>query len=422
MTRLLWFMVPTALAVGTMTLWWSPPLTFWMWAWALLTAVLAFVAHRHSAVTRWLGLGQSLMGAVQAFSWTVAGPWGALLGCLAPFVMPRKHLPMVQTYNMASFVIMSCAGWWGFVAAGGRPIWHAEHALHHVAIPVAVGALVQLLANVLLIVPGLALIRGHRLPALVRDATGVLRAGWANQIMGAVVLALLAWAIKPHGVGLLLAAVPLMVHMAVVNTIQTAEVGQTRALRTLSRAAQASDPYVELHGARVAEYAKEIGRHLRLGPHQLESLDLAARLHDIGFVALPPEVGEREQGHAAQGARMLEGLPFLDAAADLIRHSHDSTDPPDAPHGPHRGAPAESHPLELRVLQVADAVDALVAERPGLDVDGICDLLALDGAYEPRVVAALRSARPVLRAAEVPVQERPAWWRHDLPAGLRGPS
>ena len=74
------------------------------------------------------------------------------------------------------------------------------------------------------------------------------------------------------------------------------------------------------------------------------------------------------------------------------------------------------------MLQVADAVDALVAERPGLDVDGICDLLALDGAYEPRVVAALRSARPVLRAVEAPVQERPAWWRHDLPADLRGAS
>lgn len=422
MTRLLWFMVPTALAVGTMTLWWAPGLAARLWPAALLAALAAVVAHRLAAITRWLGLGQSLMGAIQAFSWTVAGPWAALLACTAPFVLPRRRMPVVQTYNMASLVVMSCAGWWGFHLAGGRLLWDAEHALHHVAIPVAVGALTQLLTNVLLIVPGLALIRGHRLPALVRDATGVLRAGWANQIMGAVVLALLAWAIKPHGVGLLLAAVPLMVHMAVVNTIQTAEVGQTRALRTLSRAAQASDPYVELHGARVAEYAKEIGRHLRLGPHQLESLDLAARLHDIGFVALPPEVGQREQGHAAQGARMLEGLPFLDAAAVLIRHSHDSTNPPDAPHGPHRGAPAESHPLELRVLQVADAVDALVAERPGLDVDGICDLLALDGAYEPRVVAALRSARPVLRAAEVPVQERPAWWRHDLPAGLRGAS
>ncbi|WP_374929117.1 HD domain-containing protein [Kytococcus sedentarius] len=414
MTRLLWFMVPTALAVGTMTLWWAPALSPRQAPAVVLAAGCAVAAHRFSAITRWLGLGQSLMGAIQAFSWVVVGPWAALLACLAPFVLPRRRLPVVQTYNTASFVVMSCAGWWGFHAAGGDLLWEAQHPAWDLGVPVAVGALVQLLTNVLLIVPGLALIRGHRLPALVRDATGVLRAGWANQVMGAVVLALLAWAIKPHGVGLVLAAVPLMVHMAVVNTIQTAEVGQTRALRTLTRAAQTSDPYVELHGARVAEYAKEIGRHLRLGPHQMESLDLAARLHDIGFVALPPEAGDRELGHGTQGARMLEGLPFLDAAADLIRHSHDTAEEPEAP--------GETHPVELRVLQVADAVDALVAERPDLDVDGLCDLLAADAAYDPRVVAALRSARPVLRAPEMPLEDRPPWWRHDLPAGLRGAS
>ena len=91
MTRLLWFMVPTALAVGTMTLWWAPGLAARLWPAALLAALAAVVAHRFAAITRWLGLGQSLMGAIQAFSWTVAGPWAALLACTAPFVLPRRR-------------------------------------------------------------------------------------------------------------------------------------------------------------------------------------------------------------------------------------------------------------------------------------------------------------------------------------------
>lgn len=416
MTRLLWFMVPTALAVGTMTLLSAPALGPWQWVLAFLTAVLAVAAHKLSAITRWLGLGQSLMGTVQAFSWVVAGPWASLAACFGPPLVSRQRVPLVHVYNVASLLIMSCAGWWGFHLAGGRQLWEADSAWSHVAFPVAVGAVAQLLTNVLLIVPGLAVLRGHRLPALVRDAAGVLRVGWLNQILGAVLLALLAWAIQPHGVGLLLAAVPLMVHMAVVSTIQEAEVGQTRALRTLTRAAQTSDPYVELHGVRVAEYAKEIGRQMRLGPHQMESLDLAARLHDIGYVSLPPRHGgERQLNHTLQGARMVEGLPFLDAAARLIRHSHDPVPPADQAETLGRGS------LELRVLQVADAVDAVVAERPELDVDQICDLLESEPSrYDPRAVAGLRRARPVLREPQIPIGQRPSWWRHDLPTALEG--
>ncbi len=406
-------MVPTAVAVGTITLWSAPVPDLKWWPLSVILLLLAVVAQRATAVTRWLGLGQSLMGAVQALSWIVAGPWAAVLASVVFPLVSRQRSLVVHGYNVASFVIMSCAGWWGFHLVGGELMPDAPRAFQDVALPVAVGSTVQVLANVALIVPGLALLRGHRLPALSLDVVRVLRAGAFNQVLGGVVLALSMWAIEPHGVGLFVAGVPLLVHMAVLGTIAAAELGQARALRTLSRAAQTSDPYVELHGARVAEYAKEIGRHLRLGPHQMESLDLAARLHDIGFVALPPEEGDLVSAHAAQGARMVEGLPFLDAAARLIRESHAPVAPPD-------GSPC-SHPIELRAMQVADAVDAMVGQRPESTVDEICDVLEQHPAlYDPRAVNALRSARPVLQTPVTELSARPGWWHHDLPPALRG--
>lgn len=407
-------MVPTAVAVGTMTLWHgSAPAPIW-WPAAATAVVLAVAAQRATAITRWLGLGQSLMGTVQAVSWLFAGPWAAVIACLALPAVARRRDPVILLYNISSLVIMSCAGWWGFHWAGGDTMTSAQDGLRDVAVPVAVGALAQLLTNVLLIIPGLSVIRGHRLPALTRDAVTVLRAGWANQVLGSVVLALATWGIHPRGLGLLVAAVPLMVHMAVLGTIQEAETGQTRALRTLIRAAKTSDPYLEPHGARVAEYAKEVGRHLRLGPHQMESLDLAARLHDIGFVALPLQEGEREPGHGAQGARMVEGLPFLDAAARLIRDSH-------APVPAGAGEGGDPHPIELRVLQVADAVDALVTLSPAVTVEEICAVLEADPQhYDARAVAGLREARPVLRPHDLAMDQLPEWWRHDIPTALRG--
>ncbi len=408
-------MVPTACAVGTITLWNAPTVAGRWWPIAVLAVVAAVAAHRFTAVTRWLGLGQSLMGTVQALSWLVAGPWVAVVSSLFVPLVARRKDPVIIAYNVSTFVIMSCAGWWGYHWAGGDNMASAHSGLWDVAVPVAVGALTQLLTNVLLIIPGLSVLRGHRLPALTRDAVSVLRAGWVNQVLGSVVLALATWGIHPRGLGLLVAAVPLMVHMAVLATIQEAETGQTRALRTLMRAAKTSDPYLEPHGARVAEYAKEVGRHLRLGPHQMESLDLAARLHDIGFVALPPQEGEREQGHGEQGARMVQGLPFLDAAARLIRDSHVPV-----PAGVEMGT-EHAQPIELRVLQVADAVDALVTERPDITVEEICDLLEADPTrYDRRAVDGLREARPVLRRHDVALEDLPGWWRHDLPRAVRG--
>lgn len=416
MNRLLWGVVPTALVVGTTTLCLVPLPEVRYWPMAVFLVVLAAAAHRYTAVTRWLGLGHSLMGTVQALSWLFAGPWASLMACLAPVVVPRTRKPwQVHAYNVGTFVIMSSAGWWGFHWAGGEYLGNAGHPIQDVAWPTVVGALSQLLTNILLIVPGLALLRGHGLPALARDAATVLRVGSFNQVLGSVVLALATWGIHPRGLGLLVAAVPLMVHMAVLATIQEAETGQTRALRTLMRAAKTSDPYLEPHGARVAEYAKEVGRHLRLGPHQMESLDLAARLHDIGFVALPPQEGERERGHGEQGARMVQGLPFLDAAARLIRDSHAPV-----PAGAEMDT-ERAQPIELRVLQVADAVDALVTERPDITVEEICDLLEADPTrYDRRAVDGLREARPVLRRHDVALEDLPGWWRHDLPRAVRG--
>ena len=64
--------------------------------------------------------------------------------------------------------------------------------------------------------------------------------------------------------------------------------------------------------------------------------------------------------HPEEGVRMLSSIPFLDKALDVVRHHHERWDGsgyPDGLRGMHI-------PLWARIFAVADALDAMTAERP----------------------------------------------------------
>lgn len=407
MNRALLFVVPAALAVGTTTLLnGAPPAQSWLTA---LFAVLAIGSQRVVAAPRWLGLSQSLMGTVQAVSWLVAGPWVAVLSAVGVVLFTRSQRTGVTIFNLASCVIYSAAGYWAFRLAGGQCLEVAEHPWGDVALPVAVGALVQLVANLAFAIWAIVTMSGHHPLRALQDAMRVMNLGSFNQIVGAVLWALLVWSIEPHGVGLLLGIAPLLIHMSVLRRIEAAERTQRETLATLVGAADTSDPYVAAHGQRVARYAQAMGRREGLGPRDIEHLDLASRLHDVGFIS-PMRRGEDPvPGHERRGSEVLAGLDLLEEAADLVARSHE----------PLGHLPAsDQRDLVLGLLQVADAVDATVVARPDCDVDDVIRAVESDPArFHPAAVRALRQTRPRLVEAH---GEPPSWFAHDLPRGVVG--
>ena len=127
-------------------------------------------------------------------------------------------------------------------------------------------------------------------------------------------------------------------------------------------------------------------------------------LHDIGKVAVPDAV-LRQRGplddeeweilksHPEIGARILEPLPFLTRARDIVMHHHERWDGTGYPHG----LAGEEIPLWARIFAVADAVDeamnarlyetaaleavrAEISNRAGTEFDPQCvaSFLALD--------------------------------------------
>ena len=141
-------------------------------------------------------------------------------------------------------------------------------------------------------------------------------------------------------------------------------------LRGLVTALETRVPGAAGHGRRVAAGAMVIGRRLGLAGFELERLEWAARVHDVGKIIVSPEILEKPskltnceyaevQRHAGFGARLVASLgdPALTA---IVRHHHERIDGSGYPDGLHGAA----IPLGARIVAVADTFDALTSSRP----------------------------------------------------------
>jgi len=150
-----------------------------------------------------------------------------------------------------------------------------------------------------------------------------------------------------------------------------------RVVRALSGAVEAKDLYTEGHLRRVSGAAVAVGRRLGLAEGDLEALRIASALHDIGKIGIPEDLlnkpaplaaAEREvmARHPAIGARILETVEGLEAAAALVLHHQERWD--GITEGTFPGYPAglagEEIPLGARIIAVVDAFDAMTTDRP----------------------------------------------------------
>ena len=125
-------------------------------------------------------------------------------------------------------------------------------------------------------------------------------------------------------------------------------------------------PWQAGHGRRTATISILIGQTVGLNSVELHDLTLAALLHDIGLLKLPPHLMSRSdslepesyvaiQNHPRLGALLLEPFFFLREASVLVAHHHERWDGSGYPYGI-RG---RFLPLGARILSIADAFDAI---------------------------------------------------------------
>lgn len=142
-------------------------------------------------------------------------------------------------------------------------------------------------------------------------------------------------------------------------------------IKALVTALEARDEYTKGHTTRVSKYSLMLGRQMSLSIFELDKLEIAANLHDIGKIGVrddillkPGKLSDEEyakiQEHAVIGAEILRPLNSLNDVVPLILFHHERWDG--------NGYPSmikgTDIPLGARIIAIADTFDAITSDRP----------------------------------------------------------
>jgi putative nucleotidyltransferase with HDIG domain len=306
----------------------------------------------------------------------LAGPvGGALLGAASAisFQEIRERKPLVlMLVNLSQLFLAGLAAGWVLVALGGGPM----PGLQAVSTNVGGALLAPFLAvvscfvvNLLLVGIAFALKTGMGW----RDTIRVLNPGayWISLL----VLALLGYVMAhlmniSSWLGLLLLVLPFAMARRTFRVFVELSEAYTATVRSLVAAIEAKDPYTRGHSERVAIYARRLAEVLGLPHPDVDALERAALLHDVGKIGielrtltspneLPADEVRQIREHPALGVEILEDVEFLADIVPVVRHHHERIDGAGYPDGL---AGAEI-PVLARVLAVADSHDAMTSDR-----------------------------------------------------------
>ena len=138
----------------------------------------------------------------------------------------------------------------------------------------------------------------------------------------------------------------------------------------LARAVEAKDTYTAGHCDRVSSMSRAIGLQLSLPPNEINTLELAATLHDIGKIGIPSSVLNKPgrltkdeydviKTHSTIGYKIIKDVDHLKEAALYVLQHHERVDGNGYPHG----LVGEQISLGARILGLVDSVDAMASIR-----------------------------------------------------------
>ncbi|MCC6728949.1 MAG: response regulator [Chthonomonadales bacterium] len=144
-----------------------------------------------------------------------------------------------------------------------------------------------------------------------------------------------------------------------------------RAIAALAAAIDAKQACTAEHSRRVSAITVALAGEMGLGPSDRASIELAAQVHDVGKIAVPDAVLDKDgpltpdewavmRRHPGRGAEIVMQVEELREVARIVRHHHERIDGRGYPDGLRE----DDIPFLARVLAVADAYEAMTSDRP----------------------------------------------------------
>lgn len=139
---------------------------------------------------------------------------------------------------------------------------------------------------------------------------------------------------------------------------------------TIARTVDAKDINTSQHSLRVSEYSVLIAKELGYNEDECENLKKAALLHDIGKIGIPDRILNKPdrltdeeyalmKSHVEKGAQILKNFTLINHVEEGALYHHERYDGS----GYMYGLKGEEIPLNARIIGIADAFDAMTANR-----------------------------------------------------------
>jgi putative nucleotidyltransferase with HDIG domain len=171
-------------------------------------------------------------------------------------------------------------------------------------------------------------------------------------------------------------------------------------IKTVASLVELRDPYTAGHQSRVSKLACAIAEEMGYKGDQIEGINAAGLVHDIGKISIPSEILSKPgrlnkiefqmiKAHPLVGYEILKDIEFPWPIAEYILQHHERLDGSGYP----SGLSGNDICMEARVLSVADVVEAMATHRPyrpALGIIAALDEISMNKGilYDPQVVDA----------------------------------
>ncbi|UCC26425.1 MAG: HD-GYP domain-containing protein [Gemmatimonadales bacterium] len=350
-------------------------------SWVGLLVLFGFgLLSEHQAVKTVLGEGVGthaitfipLLATVVLYGPAAPVAFMASVGAIGEFVIRRKPFQRalfnVSQYLVATTVAGKAFEWFG----GDALVW--DGAFDPQLLPFAAFGVTMLALNQFFVAGAISLSQDMRLREVVQKVAGPAGATATYDLLISPVALIVAFLyLEVDWPGLLLAVFPLLFirHAYLLNfRLQQAN---RDLLKALVKAIETRDPYTSGHSLRVQALAGRIASSMGLPEYRKRNIEQAALLHDIGKIdAIYTEIlkkpdslsaSERAviESHVTKGVELLTSISsFPKEVIESVRSHHEREDGKGYPDG----LRAPDIPLGAKIINVCDAIDAMLSDRP----------------------------------------------------------
>jgi hypothetical protein len=259
------------------------------------------------------------------------------------------------------------------------------------AVALTAWLVVEVLIRALLVLGPRELSRSYLARAMLHDMNVFMGLALTGALFGELFGEVEWWALP-------IALLPYSFAHSAFKRFQDTKTTYRQTIRALARIPEVSGLGIDGHADRTTDLATSIAKEMGLGPVQVEDVEYAGLMHDIGRVSLSEpqvlKVGYTDDDIARWSAEIIAESPYLERVADQVRYQYESYRKPGSGSDPDVS-------IVSRIIRVAAAYDWKVHKYGMSPLSALEDLHG--GAayeYDPDVVASLRrllETRGVLR-------------------------